>query len=122
MRDEFVVPDAQRCLQIYAARGGHVDWPAARKELQRAATEETNPSSHGQCADYFDAATAELVRAADAFLYPAFGYAKCCDGGAASTNSPAFGHGEMAHPGAWRLAHYGDGPELKLVCGRIAAA
>ena len=49
-----------------------------------------NPSTHDSCSDYFNASAALAVFAEQPAIVDAFGFARCCDGGATSTNTPRF--------------------------------
>ena len=55
-----------------------INWPALNAALQGAVAHH-NPSSHGACEHYFDAAlSAEVLHGFDAPLFDAFGWKGCC--------------------------------------------
>lgn len=117
VRVESLESDLRRCLHGFEAQGGGpVDWSKAepvlaqqqrRREAQlvqtghdrtpsdKCNTKDTkeachNPSTHDSCGDYFNASAASAVFAEQPGIVNAFGFASCCDGGAASTNTPQF--------------------------------
>lgn len=132
VRTEFLDSDTMRCLEQYSARGGSVDWGAAavelspqkhaqRRQAQRPVRsssvskegEEVNTSEHGECAEYYDDASAKRVlTGGDAFLGQAFGYGACCDAGVATTNTPSF----TSDGSTWDS----EQDEIDMMCGRIA--
>ena len=105
--------DTTKCLLQYQALGGTVRWGAA---IEDAITTETNPSEHDSCADYYqDARLRDRMRnGPDSFIFDAFGYDTCCDGGLgeASTSEPKFrGDAEVTWPT--------ETAETSMFCKRI---
>ena len=114
VRTEYVDQDTRRCLNMYETIGGPVNWTAANYMLDLSTKKNDNPSAHGACSDYYNDESMELIRGGDdGFIFDAFAYQGCCEGGSSSTQHPTF-----RSPDA-EVVWFNEQDEINLMCSRM---